>query len=69
MSALNNRTSCAIAVDCVIFGFKESKLMVALINRKNNPFAGKWAIPGGFLEVDETVEETAKRELKEETGL
>ena len=43
--------------------------MVALINRKNNPFAGKWAIPGGFLEVDETVEETAKRELKEETGL
>ena len=37
--------------------------------RKNHPFMGMWAIPGGFMEGDETVEETALRELKEETGI
>lgn len=62
-------SSYSLSVDCVIFGYKEGKLQVALIERKNEPFKGKWAIPGGFVEGDETVEEAAARELQEETGL
>ncbi len=42
---------------------------IALIRRKNDPFKGKWAIPGGFVEYGETVENAARREAKEETGL
>ena len=42
---------------------------LVLIRRKNEPFAGKWAIPSGFIEYDETPEAAALRELKEETGL
>lgn len=58
-----------ISVDSVIFGYTRGELKVALIERKNNPFAGMWAIPGGFMEGNETVEETARRELQEETGI
>jgi 8-oxo-dGTP diphosphatase len=53
----------------VIFGYTEGELKVALIRRKKAPFLGMWAIPGGFMEGDETVEETARRELEEETGI
>ncbi len=42
---------------------------IVLIKRKNDPFKGKWAIPGGFVEYGETVEKAAVREAKEETGL
>lgn len=42
---------------------------VVLIKRKEEPFKGSWAIPGGFVESGETVEEAARREVKEETGL
>lgn len=42
---------------------------ILLILRKNPPFQGMWALPGGFMEIDETLEETASRELEEETGL
>jgi len=69
MSQLANRSHYPISVDSVIFGYTEGELKVALIKRKKSPFIGKWAIPGGFMEKNETVEETALRELKEETGI
>lgn len=66
---LKQRFHYPISVDSVIFGYREGKLKVALIKRKKPPFLGKWAIPGGFMEGDETVVETALRELHEETGI
>ena len=59
----------AVTTDCVIFGFDGSELQVLLIERGIEPFKGKWASPGGFLNMDETAGEGAMRELKEETGL
>ncbi len=59
----------ALTVDCVVFGLDEHELKVLLIRRKNDPFAGCWAFPGGFLDVGETPLEAARRELTEETGL
>lgn len=59
----------AVTTDCVIFGFDGSELQVLLIERGIEPFKGKWAFPGGFLNMDETAGEGALRELKEETGL
>ena len=59
----------ALTVDCVVFGFDESELKVLLIQRALEPFKGKWALPGGFVRVEETVDEAARRELDEETGL
>ena len=59
----------AVTTDCVIFGFDGSELQVLLIERGIEPFKGKWAFPGGFLNMDETAGEGALHELKEETGL
>ncbi|MFN7119002.1 MAG: NUDIX hydrolase [Saprospiraceae bacterium] len=60
----------ALTVDCVIFGLDESsKLKVLLIQRKNEPFQGFWALPGGFVDMDENLEQSALRELEEETGV
>lgn len=59
----------AVTVDCVVFGLDETELKVMLIQRDIAPFEGKWALPGGFVRLDETVEEAARRELQEETGL
>ena len=59
----------ALTVDCVVFGFDEAELKVLLIQRGLSPFKGKWALPGGFVRVDETLDEAARRELSEETGL
>lgn len=59
----------AVTTDCVIFGFGGERLQVLLIERGIEPYKGKWAFPGGFLKMDETAEEGARRELKEETGL
>ncbi len=59
----------AVTVDCVVFGLDEEDLKVLLIQRDGEPFRGKWALPGGFVRIDESLEEAARRELQEETGL
>jgi ADP-ribose pyrophosphatase YjhB (NUDIX family) len=59
----------ALTVDCVVFGFDEAELKVLLIERGQEPFKGRWALPGGFVRVDEPVDDAARRELAEETGL
>lgn len=59
----------ALTVDCVIFGFDGEKLNVLLVERGLEPYMGMWALPGGFVNIDETVEEAACRELMEETGI
>jgi 8-oxo-dGTP diphosphatase len=59
----------ALTVDCAVFAFAEGALHVLLIRRGQAPFEGTWALPGGFIEMDETVEAAARRELLEETGL
>ena len=58
-----------VTVDLAVFSLVELSLRVLLIRRGREPFAGKWAIPGGFLEMDEPAEAGARRELREETGL
>jgi 8-oxo-dGTP diphosphatase len=58
-----------VTVDLAVFTVLDQSLRVLLIRRGRDPFAGKWAIPGGFLEIDEPVEAGARRELREETGL
>lgn len=59
----------ALTVDCAVFGLDDQDLKVVLIQRDLEPFAGRWALPGGFVRVDESLEEAARRELQEETGL
>lgn len=59
----------AVSADCIVFNREENKLSVLLIKRKNEPFQGCWAFPGGFINIDESAEDAAIRELKEETGL
>lgn len=59
----------AVTADCVVFGKDGNDLKVLLIERGIEPYKGCWAFPGGFLNMDETAEQGALRELKEETGL
>ncbi len=59
----------AVTVDCVVFGILGARLQVLLIQRDRSPFAGSWALPGGFVGIEEPLEEAAQRELAEETGL
>lgn len=59
----------ALTVDCVIFGLDEQDLKLLLIQRALEPFEGRWALPGGFVHVGESVDDAARRELTEETGI
>lgn len=59
----------AVTVDCVVFGFDEGALEVLLIQRRVPPFEHTWALPGGFVQMDESLEDAARRELAEETGI
>lgn len=59
----------ALAADVVALAFDGRELQVLLIQRAHDPFAGKWALPGGFVEPNESAEQAATRELQEETGL
>jgi 8-oxo-dGTP diphosphatase len=59
----------ALTTDCVIFGFDGGELKLLLIERENEPYKNKWALPGGFVFIDETTEACAKRILLEKTGL
>lgn len=59
----------AVTVDCVIFGLDGDELKLLLIQRKLEPFIGAWALPGGFIKLGESLEESARRELEEETGV
>ncbi len=59
----------ALTTDCIIFGFDEVELKILLIERGIEPFKGQWAFPGGFVNMDETLETAVARELFEETGL
>jgi 8-oxo-dGTP diphosphatase len=59
----------ALAVDCVVFGLDDGALKLLLIQRGLQPYKGEWALPGGFVRIHETLDEAARRELLEETGL
>jgi 8-oxo-dGTP diphosphatase len=67
----------AITTDAIVFGYNrnnekkvdDTKLYILLIERGNKPYKGCWALPGGFVNMNETVEEGVKRELSEETGI
>ena len=58
-----------VTVDATVFTHSGGKIKVLLIKRGNEPFKGKWAVPGGFVNMDEELEDAIVRELEEETGL
>lgn len=66
---LNDYPKPSVTVDIVIFTIQEDDLKILLVKRGVEPFKGKWAIPGGFVKLSESLHEAAKRELEEETGV
>jgi 8-oxo-dGTP diphosphatase len=63
------KTDIQVTVDLVIFALREWELHVLLIQRRLPPFEGRWALPGGFVREGESLEDAARRELEEETGV
>lgn len=63
------KQSIKLTVDAVVFGYEAETISVLLIKRKFDPFKDAWALPGGFVLDNETLEEAVKRELNEETGV
>ena len=58
-----------VTTDVVIFTIKNGRLMVLLVRRANEPFKGRWAIPGGFIRLSEDLDAAALRILKEKTNV
>ena len=58
-----------VAADAAVFGFFAGKAKLLLVNRRNEPFKGQWCLPGGFVDIDEELDDAVARELAEETGL
>ena len=59
----------AVTVDIIVIKNVENSFQILLIERKNEPFKNKWALPGGFVDIDEEIEDAAYRELQEETSI
>jgi 8-oxo-dGTP diphosphatase len=59
----------SVTVDIILFTFQDDQLRVLLVRRAQQPYAGKWALPGGFVQMDEDLDEAARRELSEETNV
>lgn len=59
----------AVTVDAVVFGYDDADLKVLLIQRDGPPYRGRWALPGGFVNIQESLEVAVRRELEEETGI
>ena len=59
----------AVTTDIVIFTIREQRLKLLLVKRKGAPYKGKWALPGGFVKLEENLRQSAERELEEETGV
>jgi len=58
-----------VAADAMVFAISKNKIKLLLVNRGGEPFKGKWSLPGGFVNIDEELEDAVVRELTEETGL
>lgn len=69
MNELTNFPRPSVTIDCVVFGYDGQSLSLLLLSRREEPFKDMWTLPGGFLYMDETPEESAKRILKDKTGL
>ena len=59
----------AVTVDIILFTFCDNQLKVLMVRRKHAPYVGRWALPGGFVQIDEDLEDAALRELREETNV
>lgn len=68
-SKLSDYPQPSVTVDVLVFTVLEDRLKVALIQRGVEPFKHKWAIPGGFVRMEESLEDAARREIEEETGV